>query len=95
MTAFDWVKSNSTLTIGTFFEHLKNPSGDGGGSGENVFLPIEQFSVNMKIEHFDADLDIIAITADMSIETYDANLTENIYSADITMENYDVNKNSC
>ncbi len=68
---------------------------EGGGSGETVFIPIDQFSVNIGIEHFEADLDIIAITADIGIETYDANLTEDIYSADITMENYDVNKNSC
>jgi len=95
MTTGEQLLNNSSLNSGTAFELLMNPSGEGGDSGETVFIPIDQFSVNMRIDQFDADLDIISITADMSIKTYDANLTEDVYSADITMENYDVNKNSC
>ena len=95
MTAFDWVKANSTLTIGTFFEHLKNPSGEGGGSGETVFIPIDQFEANMKLETYEANLDIISLTADISIDVYTANLTESTFSADLTMETYDVNDKTC
>ncbi len=91
MTVFEWVKANSTLNIGTFFEHLKNPSGE-GGSG-NVFLPIEHFDANFTTENFVANLDIITIVAELNIEEYTAELSTITYGANINMENYNVNEN--
>ena len=95
MTAFEWVKSSSTLTLGTFFEHIKNPSGE-GGVGETIYVGVDRLDADLHVESFDADLDIISLSGNLHVESFDADLHVDIYTADLTMEVYDGNtNNSC
>ncbi len=89
MTAFEWVKSSSTLTVGTFFEHIKNLSGEGGGTGKDIYVPIDAFAINWGTEKFEANLDIISITANFTAEIFEANFTADVFGANFTADKYD------
>jgi len=82
MTFFDHIKDNSTLTVGTAFEHVQNPSGSGGVT---TYLPKDSFTADITTE-VSADLAIQELSGDLSTPVLSADITEYELDGDIKNE---------
>ena len=89
MTIFEYVKEASSITLGTFFEHIQAITGT--GVSETVYIHAETMSVDLIDVEFVADLDIILLSVDLTIDSFDVDLVEDDFSADINMEVYNGN----
>lgn len=73
MTIFDYAKQASSITLGTFFEHIMNPSASGGGVIYTEVIELQEADVEVleevdTLEYLvDADADILEELEDKQI----------------------------
>lgn len=85
MTVFQWAVANSTLTVGTFFEHIKNPSGE-GGSGETIYLEMQTLDGDLEIIDYDGDVEAVEFTGDLEIIDYNGDVESVEYTGDLEIK---------
>ncbi len=84
MTTGEWLESLSSADEGsTMLTIVAELEGT-----YPVLAPVESFEVNLVDENFDANLDILTLSADLIVDEFTVDATTNTYTADIIMENY-------